>query len=155
MEGTDTILALFSKRVFGPIARGPLFSQPHLFYCWSFSEKGASLHWFLLRRIPFPKLQNSEAPKRGRKTGAARKNCKKSRQCFWHFWESAKVSHLRVLALSTPDIHSYEMAQMLPKISVRASGLSADECEHPFVWYFGAGWTFCRFLTFFALREGF
>ena len=26
--------------------------------------------------------------------------------------------------------------------SVRAPGLSADECEHPFVWYFGAGWCF-------------
>ena len=26
------------------------------------------------------------------------------------------------------------------KNSVRAPGLSTDECEHPFVWYFGAGW---------------
>ena len=26
------------------------------------------------------------------------------------------------------------------KTSVRAPGLSADEREHPFVWYFGAGW---------------
>ena len=28
-------------------------------------------------------------------------------------WESAKVSHKRVFALLTPDIHSYELAQML------------------------------------------
>ena len=28
-------------------------------------------------------------------------------------WESAKVSHKRVFALLTPDIHSYGMAQML------------------------------------------
>ena len=28
------------------------------------------------------------------------------------FWESAKVSHKRVFALLTPEIHSYEMAQM-------------------------------------------
>ena len=26
------------------------------------------------------------------------------------------------------------------KTSVRAPGLSTDEREHPFVWYFGAGW---------------
>ena len=31
------------------------------------------------------------------------------------FWESAKVSHKRVFALLTPEIHSYEMAQMLQK----------------------------------------
>ena len=30
-------------------------------------------------------------------------------------WESAKVSHKRVFALLTPEIHSYEMAQMLQK----------------------------------------
>ena len=30
------------------------------------------------------------------------------------------------------------------KTSVRAPGLSADECEHPFVWYFGAGWKASR-----------
>ena len=30
-------------------------------------------------------------------------------------WESAKVSHERVFALLTPEIHSYEMAQMLQK----------------------------------------
>ena len=29
-------------------------------------------------------------------------------------------------------IHSYEMAQVL-QTSVRAPGLSAEECEHPFV----------------------
>ena len=28
------------------------------------------------------------------------------------------------------------------KTSVRAPGLSADEREHPFVWYFGAGWSY-------------
>ena len=28
------------------------------------------------------------------------------------------------------------------KTSVHAPGLSADEREHPFVWYFGAGWVF-------------
>ena len=31
------------------------------------------------------------------------------------FWESAKVSHRRVFALLTPEIHSYEMAQMVQK----------------------------------------
>ena len=31
------------------------------------------------------------------------------------FWESAKVSHKRVFALLTPEIHSYEVAQMLQK----------------------------------------
>ena len=30
-------------------------------------------------------------------------------------WESAKVSHKRVFALLTPEIHSYEMARMLQK----------------------------------------
>ena len=30
-------------------------------------------------------------------------------------WESAKVSHKRVFALLTPEIHSCEMAQMLQK----------------------------------------
>ena len=30
-------------------------------------------------------------------------------------WESAKVSHKRVFALLMPEIHSYEMAQMLQK----------------------------------------
>ena len=49
-----------------------------------------------------------------------------------HCWESAKVSHKRVFALLTPEIHSYELTQMLQKTSVRAPGLSADECEHPF-----------------------
>ena len=48
-------------------------------------------------------------------------------------WESTKVSHKSAFALLTPEIHSYEMAQMLQKNSVRAPGLSADECEHPFV----------------------
>ena len=48
-------------------------------------------------------------------------------------WESAKVSHKRVFALLTPEIHSYEMAQTLQKPSVRAPGLSANEREHPFV----------------------
>ena len=33
-----------------------------------------------------------------------------------------------------------ENASNAVKTSVRAPGLSADECEHPFVWYFGAGW---------------
>ena len=60
-------------------------------------------------------------------------------------WESAKVSHKRVFALLTPEIHSYAMAQMLQKkTSVHAPGLSADECEHAFVWYFGAGWCNCN-----------
>ena len=49
------------------------------------------------------------------------------------WWESAKVSHKRVFALSTTETHSHEMAQMPKKNSVRAPGLSADECEHPFV----------------------
>ena len=31
------------------------------------------------------------------------------------WWESAKVSHKGVFALLTPEIHSYEMAQMLQK----------------------------------------
>ena len=30
-------------------------------------------------------------------------------------WESSKVSHKRVFALLTPEIHSYEMAQVLQK----------------------------------------
>ena len=34
---------------------------------------------------------------------------------MWNKWESAKVSHKRVFALLTPEIHSYEMAQMLQK----------------------------------------
>ena len=34
---------------------------------------------------------------------------------FKYVWESAKVSHKRVFALLTPEIHSYEMAQMLQK----------------------------------------
>ena len=52
------------------------------------------------------------------------------------YWESAKVSHKRVFALLTPEIRGHEMAQMLQKpafAGVRAPGLSADECEHPFV----------------------
>ena len=32
-----------------------------------------------------------------------------------HRWESAKLSHKRVFALLTPEIHSCEMAQMLQK----------------------------------------
>ena len=40
----------------------------------------------------------------------------------------------REFALLTPEIHRLlDMAKMLQKISVRAHGLSADECEHPFV----------------------
>ena len=35
--------------------------------------------------------------------------------CIAARWESAKVSHKRVFALLTPEIHSYEMAQMLQK----------------------------------------
>ena len=54
-----------------------------------------------------------------------------------HAWESAKVSHKRVFALLTPEIRGWNMAQMLPKTSVRALGLSTDEREHPFVWYLG------------------
>ena len=53
-------------------------------------------------------------------------------------WESAKVSHKRVFALLTPEMRGWKMAQMLQKTSVRAPGLSTDEREHPFVWYFGA-----------------
>ena len=34
---------------------------------------------------------------------------------FAPFWESAKVSHKSVFTLLTPEIHSYEMAQMLQK----------------------------------------
>ena len=34
------------------------------------------------------------------------------------------------------------MTQMLQNTSVRAPGLSTDEREHPFVWYFGAGWNY-------------
>ena len=35
------------------------------------------------------------------------------------------------------------MAEMLQKTNVRAPGLSTDDREHPFVWYFGAGgWLF-------------
>ena len=30
-------------------------------------------------------------------------------------WDGAKVSHERVFALLTPEVHSYEMAQMLQK----------------------------------------
>ena len=48
-------------------------------------------------------------------------------------WESAKVSHKRVFALLTPEIHSYEMAQMLQKPVFALPGLSANEREHPFV----------------------
>ena len=48
-------------------------------------------------------------------------------------WESAKVSHKRVLALLTPEKYSYEMAQMLQKPVFALPGLSADECENPFV----------------------
>ena len=52
---------------------------------------------------------------------------------------SAKVPHKRVFALLTPETHSYEMAQVLQKPVFALSGLSADECEHPLVWYLGAG----------------
>ena len=37
-------------------------------------------------------------------------NCKRYRN---EFWGSAKVPHKRVFALLTPEVHSYEMAQML------------------------------------------
>ena len=41
----------------------------------------------------------------------------RGRQDLWAKvrWESAKVSHKRVFALLTPEIHNYEMAQMLQK----------------------------------------
>ena len=38
-----------------------------------------------------------------------------SRRSTGKMWESAKVSHKRVFALLTPEIQSYEMAQMLQK----------------------------------------
>ena len=47
--------------------------------------------------------------------------------------ERQSIAQKGVFALLTPEIHSYEMAQMLQKTSVRAPGLSANEREHPFV----------------------
>ena len=38
------------------------------------------------------------------------------------------------------------------KTSVRSPGLSADECEHPLVWYFGAGWN-CKDYRFDAQTQ--
>ena len=57
-------------------------------------------------------------------------------------WESAKVSHKRVFALLTPEIRGRRNGSNASKTSVRAPGLSTDEREHPFVWYFGAGWEY-------------
>ena len=38
-----------------------------------------------------------------------------TRRVWRLLWENAKVSHKRVFALLTPEIHSYEMAQVLQK----------------------------------------
>ena len=47
--------------------------------------------------------------------GLVCRNCSRFLPYFPPIWESAKVSHKRVFALLTPEIHSYEMAQMLQK----------------------------------------
>ena len=41
-----------------------------------------------------------------------------------------------------------EHASNAAKTSVRAPGLSTDEREHPFVWYFGAGWRWLKYEGF-------
>ena len=58
-----------------------------------------------------------------------------------HFWESAKVSHKGVFALLTPEIHSYEMAQMLQKPVFAFPGCQRMSVNTLLkVWCFGAGW---------------
>ena len=55
--------------------------------------------------------------------------------------ERQSIAQKGVRAIDTQNLQ-LENGSNATKTSVRAPGLSTDEREHPFVWYFGAGWTF-------------